>query len=306
MSAGNAAARCVITGIGVVAPNGVGTHEHWRATLAGDLCVHPIEPFEATGYATPLAGQVPGFGPRSTSTNGSSSRRTAGPGWRSRAAQLALDDAAYDPAAHEAYDTSVILGSGSGGNEFGQREIQALWSRGRRRSAPTSRSPGSTRRAPARSRSGTARRDPLAVLISEAAGGLDSIGWARRTIRRGTPTVVTGGTEAPISPYALACQITSGRTSSATDPRAGYKPFDSQTTGQVPGEGGAVLVVEDAAAAAARAAPRVYGEVAGYAATHDAYHYEKSAPDEPAVRACHGACTSERRCRSIGRGPDRR
>jgi minimal PKS chain-length factor (CLF/KS beta) len=91
--------------------------------------------------------------------------------------------------------------------------------------------------------------------------------------------VLAGGTEAPLSPYALACQGTSGRLTTQSDPRYGYKPFDVRANGYAPGEGGAVLLVEDLLSARRRGAPRVYAEIVGYAATHDAHHHRDPAPD---------------------------
>jgi minimal PKS chain-length factor (CLF/KS beta) len=184
----------------------------------------------------------------------------------------------------------VLLASGSGGNEFGQREIQALWSKGRR-AVTAYQSIAWFYAASAGQTSilhGT--KGPAGVLVSDAAGGLDSLGAARRLVRRGTPTVLAGGTEAPLSPYALTCQTTGGRMTTSRDPRSGYKPFDVDADGHVPGEGGAVLVVEDADAALRRGIRQVYGEIAGYAATHDAHHYEDPAPDcRQLARAMRGA-----------------
>ncbi|HMA46642.1 MAG TPA: beta-ketoacyl synthase N-terminal-like domain-containing protein, partial [Frankiaceae bacterium] len=271
--------RAVVTGVGVVAPSGIGAEDHWRSLLAGTLHVRPIEGWDASAYGTTLAGQVRGF----VAADHVEERllvQTDRWTWMSlAAAQMALDDAGYDPAAHSPYATSVVLSAGSGGNEFGQREIQALWGGGPRMvSAYQSiawfyaASTGQTS-----IRHGT--KGPASVLVSEAAGGLDSLGYARRVIRRGTPVVLAGGTEAPLSPYALACQSTNGRMTTRRDPRDGYKPFDVRANGYAPGEGGAVLVVEDLSAADERGAPRVYGEIVGYAATHDAYHHQDPAPD---------------------------
>jgi minimal PKS chain-length factor (CLF/KS beta) len=122
-------------------------------------------------------------------------------------------------------------------------------------------------------------KGPSGVVVTEGAGGLDSIGWARRVVRRGTPAVLVGGTEAGLCPYALLCQATSGRLSGATRPEDAYKPFDRRANGQVIGEGGAILLLEEPGAAHARGVRRVWGEVVGYAATHDAYHHEDAAPD---------------------------
>ncbi|WP_117209812.1 beta-ketoacyl synthase N-terminal-like domain-containing protein [Allorhizocola rhizosphaerae] len=272
-------ARTVVTGIGVVAPSGIGAEEHWRSTLAGELKVRPINRFDTSGYATTLAGQVEGFTVEEH-VDARLAVQTDRWTWMSlAAAQLALDDAKYDPAAHDPYQTSVVLASGSGGNEFGQREIQALWSKG----------PGAVSAYQsiawfyAASAGQTSilhgTKGPASVLVSEAAGGLDCLQGARRVIRRGTPTVLAGGTEAPLSPYALVCQIANGRTTRSRDPREGYRPFDVNANGYAPGEGGAVLVLEDESAALERGAQQIYGEIAGYAATHDAYHHEDPAPD---------------------------
>lgn len=271
--------RAVVTGLGVVAPSGVGAENHWRSVLAGELHVRPIEGWDAGLYRTALAGQTTGF----VAADHVDKRllvQTDRWTWLSlAAAQLALDDACYDPAAVSPYATSVALSAGSGGNEFGQREIQSLWSKGPRSVTAYqsiawfyAASTGQTS-----IRHGT--KGPAGVLVSEGSGGLDSLGYARRILRRGTPTILAGGTEAPLSPYALACQGTSDRLTTRRDPREGYKPFDVRANGYVPGEGGAVLIVEDLSAAQDRAAPQIYGEVVGYAATHDAYHHENPAPD---------------------------
>ncbi|MEU4240818.1 beta-ketoacyl synthase N-terminal-like domain-containing protein [Actinoplanes sp. NPDC026619] len=265
----------VITGLGVVAPTGIGIDAHWRATLAGEIAVRPIEAFAAHRYGVTLAGQVPGFRVEEHVPERLAVQTDRWTWLAFAAARLALTDAGYDPAEHDPYATSVILASGSGGNEFGQREIQALWSRGRKAVSVYqsiawfyAASTGQVS-----IRHGT--KGPAGVVVSDAAGGVDSLGWAERVIRRGTTAVIAGGTEAPISPYALACLSTNGRLSAATDPRAGYKPFDRSANGYVPGEGGAVLLVQNAETARAGA----YGTVAGYAATHDGYHYRDAAPD---------------------------
>lgn len=276
---GAALGRAVVTGIGVVAPTGIGAEQHWRASLAGELKVRPITRFDASGYSTRLAGEVDEFDPAAFVDDRLRVQTDRWTWFALAATRMALDEAGYDPSEHQPYDTSVVLGSGSGGNEFGQREIQALWSRGRRAVGAYqsiawfyAASTGQVS-----IRHGT--KGPSGVLVSEGAGGLDSLGEARRIIRRGTPVVIAGGTEAPVSPYALTCRTTGQQMSTRDDPRLAYKPFDADTSGHVLGEGGAVLVVEELDRARARDAPPPYGEVAGYAATHDAHHYAEPAPD---------------------------
>ncbi|MFJ6676581.1 beta-ketoacyl synthase N-terminal-like domain-containing protein [Actinosynnema sp. NPDC091369] len=112
-------------------------------------------------------------------------------------------------------------------------------------------------------------RGPSSALVAEQAGGLDAIGHARRTVRRGTPLVVTGGVDSAFDPWGWLSHLSSGRVSTATDPGRAYLPFDADARGYVPGEGGAMLVLERDSAARDRGAHRVYGEIAGYAATFD-------------------------------------
>ncbi|MGY1747250.1 beta-ketoacyl synthase N-terminal-like domain-containing protein [Blastococcus sp. SYSU D00695] len=268
----------LVTGLGVVAPTGVGAEAHWSALLREQAAIGPIEGFDPTRYGIALAGQVRDFRPEEhvdSRLRVQTDRWT----WMSlAAATLAAEDAGY-AAPEDPYATSVFLAAGSGGNEFSQHEIQGLWAKGPR-------SVGAYQSIAwfyAASTGQISIRDgykgPSGVVVSEGAGGLDSIGWARRVARRGTPAVLVGGTEAGMCPYALLCQATSGRLSTATRPEEAYRPFDRRANGHVVGEGGAILLLEEPAAARARGARRVWGEVAGYGATHDAHHHEDPAPD---------------------------
>ena len=268
----------LVTGIGVVAPTGVGVEEHWSSLVRGEPAIRPIEGFDPGRYGSTLGGQVRGFVPEDH-VDPRLMVQTDRWSWMSlAAATLAAADAGYD-APEDAYATSVFLASGSGGNEFSQHEIQGLWAKGPR-------SVGAYQSIAwfyAASTGQVSIRDgykgPSGVVVSEGAGGLDSIGWARRVVRRGTPAVLVGGTEAGLCPYALLCQATSGRLSGATRPEDAYKPFDRRANGHVVGEGGAILLVEEPGAARARGARQVWGEVVGYGATHDAYHHEDAPPD---------------------------
>lgn len=112
-------------------------------------------------------------------------------------------------------------------------------------------------------------RGPSNVLIAEQAGGLDALGHARRVLRKGGELVLTGGVESAFDPWGVVSHIAGGRVSRSGHPDRAYLPFDTGASGHVPGEGGAILVVETATAAAERDAGQVYGEIAGYAATFD-------------------------------------
>jgi len=112
-------------------------------------------------------------------------------------------------------------------------------------------------------------RGPCVMISAEQAGGLDTIGHARRIIRGGALLAVSGGTDAPFSPAGLIAQMTTRRLSTGTDPLTAYRPFSTHPGGYVPGEGGAMIILEDAANARERGARQAYGVIAGYAATFD-------------------------------------
>jgi len=264
--------RAVITGVGVVAPSGVGADAHWKTVLSGESRIDRISLFDPSPYATTLAGQVPDF---EVADHVSSKLAVQTDRWTwlgFAAASEALSDAAVDPAGCDPYSMAVMLASSSGGNLFGQRELQRLWSQ-------PSRTVGAYQSIAWFYAASVGQlsiqhqiKGPSSVLVSESCGGLDSLAHAARTIDRGVSAVLAGGTECPLSPYALACQQRSGWLSTRTDPAQAYRPFDIGANGYVPGEGGAVLLVEDLAHALERDAPHIYAEIAGWGATHDGEH----------------------------------
>ena len=112
-------------------------------------------------------------------------------------------------------------------------------------------------------------RGHCGVVVSEQAGGLDAIGHGRRILRQQHRMTLVGGTESAMSPAGIVAQIPTGNLSRHSDPNRAYLPFDTNASGYVPGEGGAILVVETEDGAGERKAEQRYGEVAGYAATFD-------------------------------------
>ena len=256
----------VITGLGVVAPTGIGADEHWRATLAGELAVRPIEAFDTSRYAATLAGQVPGFDVTEHVPDRLAVQTDRWTWLAFAATSMALADAGYDPSAHDPYATSVILGAGSGGNEFGQREIQALWSRGRKAVGAYQSIAWFYAASTGQISIRGGFQGPCGVLANDEAGGLDAFAQACRTIRHGTDAVVVGATEAPLAPYSVVCQLGYPELSLARDPRRAYLPFTEDACGFSPAEGGAMFVVEAESAARGRGA-RIRAVVAGHAAT---------------------------------------
>jgi 3-oxoacyl-(acyl-carrier-protein) synthase len=270
--------RAVVTGLGVVAPTGIGLDAWWEATKQGSCAIRRITRFDPSKYAATLAGEVDGF----EATDYIDQRlvvQTDRWTWMALAAtQMALEDASFDPAAHDPFRMSVITASSSGGNEFGQKEIQNLWGKGPIFVGAYQSIAWFYAASTGQISIRYGMKGPCGVVVSEGAGGLEALWHSRRTIRRGIDLVVSGGTEAPIGPYALTCQLQNGLLSESADPAAAYRPFDVRANGYVPGEGGAILIVEELEHARARGA-RVYGEILGYAATTDASHPKRVSDD---------------------------
>ncbi|MBL6279292.1 ketosynthase chain-length factor [Micromonospora fiedleri] len=258
----------VITGLGVLAPTGRTVAAHWSSVLAGRSALAGITHFDASAYPTRVAGTVAGFAAHEHVPGRLVPQTDRWTHFGLAAAAQALDDAALDPAALPEYEMGVVTASSSGGTEFGQREIEALWRDGPGHVGAYQSIAWFYAATTGQISIRHGMRGPCGVLVTEQAGGLDAIGQARRLVRGGLRTVVTGGTDASLCPYGLVAQLSSRRLSPGTDPARAYVPFDADAAGHVPGEGGGMLIVEEAGAAAERGARR-YGVVAGYAATFD-------------------------------------
>jgi act minimal PKS chain-length factor (CLF/KS beta) len=259
----------VVTGLGVVAPNGLGVEDYWSATLRGDNGIGRITRFDPSGYPVRLAGEVPGFEPKDHIPGRLIPQTDHMTRLALTSAAWALDDAAVDPAAIDEYGMGVVTASASGGFEFGQRELQKLWSNGPEYVSAYQSFAWFYAVNTGQISIRHGMRGPSGVLVNEQAGGLDAVAHARRIIRRGTQLVVSGGVDASLCPWGWVAQIALGECSTVDDPDRAYLPFDQDANGYVPGEGGAILVVEDEDAAAQRGASQNYGEIAGYGATFD-------------------------------------
>jgi act minimal PKS chain-length factor (CLF/KS beta) len=261
-------ATVVVTGLGIVAPNGLGSEAYWEATLGGVSGIGRISRFDPSSYPAMLAGEITSFEP----ADHLPSRLLPQTDWMTQlalvAADAALADARLDPAETPGYDMGVVTASSSGGFEFGQNELRNLWSRGGKYVSAYQSFAWFYAVNSGQISIRHGMRGPSGVVISDQAGGLDAVAQARRHIRKSTPLIVSGGVDASICPWGWAALLTSGRLSTGDDPQRAYLPFDAAACGHVPGEGGALLIMESLSHALDRGAP-VYGEIAGYAATFD-------------------------------------
>lgn len=259
----------VVTGIGVAAPNGLGVEDYWAATLAGVSGIDRIARFDPERYPVKLGGEVTGFSAQEHVPSRLIPQTDHWTHLGLAAVDWALADSGAELSKIPEYEMAVLTASSSGGTEFGQKEIERLWSKG----------PGwvgayqsiawfyAATTGQISIRHGM--RGPCGVVCAEQAGALEAAGQARQLIRSGTRLVITGGTDSSLCPYGLTAQLSQGTLSSGDDPARAYLPYDKHAAGFVPGEGGAMLVVEDEISARERGAEKVYGVIAGQAATFD-------------------------------------
>jgi act minimal PKS chain-length factor (CLF/KS beta) len=261
-------ASVVVTGLGVASPNGLGVEDYWSATLGGKNGIGRITRFDPSGYPAQLAGEIPGF----VAEEHLPSRLLPQTDRVTRLALVATDwalgDAGVDPAKTPEFDMGVVTAAAAGGFEFGQGELRNLWGRGSQYVSAYQSFAWFYAVNSGQISIRNGMKGPAGVVVGEGAGGLDAVAHARRQIRRGTALIVTGAVDASICTWGWAAQLSTGRLSTRREPTRAYLPFDRDARGYVPGEGGAILVAEDAEAARARGA-RVYGEIAGYGSTID-------------------------------------
>lgn len=268
--------RTVITGMGVIAPSGVGVDGFWRAALEGRGALGPLSRYPTDAYPLTVAGEVRDYDPAHSIDSRITVQTDRFTQFALAAADLALEDAELSPDTLPPYSFGAVTASAAGGVEFGQREIERLWSKG-----PTHVGPyqsiawfyaASTGQLSIRH----GLKGPCGVLVADESGGLDAIAHAARDIRYGTSAMLVGGAEAPFAPFSMACQYGHGLLSDATEPDRAYLPFSNRARGFVPAEGGAMLVVEEEGLRGAGSRPPVL--VAGHGTTHTgALNHEQSA-----------------------------
>ncbi|TDE34862.1 ketosynthase chain-length factor [Actinomadura sp. 6K520] len=262
-------ARAVVTGIGVVAPNGFGVADYWAATCGGKSGIGRITRFDPSGYPARLAGEVSGFSAEEhipsrliPQTDRMTQLALVG-------AEHALTGAGVSVADLPEFGVGVVTASTCGGFEFGQRELRNLWSKGGEYVSAYQSFAWFYAVNTGQISIRHGMRGPSGVLVGDQAGGLDAIAHARRHVRNGSDLILSGGVDAPICSWGWAAQLAGGRLSTGDRPERAYLPFDTGAAGHVPGEGGGLLTVENADAARRRGAARVYGEIGGYGSTFD-------------------------------------
>jgi 3-oxoacyl-(acyl-carrier-protein) synthase len=277
------ARRVVITGLGVVAPNGIGKQAFWSACLAGDSGVRRITRFDASALPSQVAGEVVGFDPAQLGLSADEIRNMDRiTQFGLAAAILAMDDADLGADAlsqDERNGMGVFIGAAMGYFEEGER----LWTRLSEQGAHLPRGLAAEdsytglflAHAPAQAIAAHyGCHGPVGVIATGCSAGSDAIGQAFWAIQEGrADRMLAGGSDAAISPIALDLFCVMGAVSTAynAEPKRASRPYDAKRDGFVMAEGAAVLLLEERELALARGAT-IYAEILGFASNCNAHH----------------------------------
>ena len=271
-------ARVVITGIGVVSPIGIGADQFWKNALKGQSGITAIQPFDGLpleSYRSQVAGQVANFNPAEFLEGAHAERVDRYAQFALVAAKEAMGSSGLRMDHERPHRVGVIVGAGMGGMVMGEREIAQLYKSQRPHRVHPNFIPTIT----LNSASGIVAiahgaKGPNLTISTACSSSAHAIGLALMMIRAGQADVVIAvGADASITPLVFAgfCSLRALSTNFNDAPSSASRPFDRARDGFVMGEGAGALILESLTHARKRRA-RIYAEVAGYAATSEAYH----------------------------------
>jgi len=281
--------RVLITGLGVVAPNGNNAGEYWENLVAGKGGAGRVTHFDTDGFSSQVACEVKNFKPEEYIDPKALRRMDTFVQYALASTVMAMDDAGLEVGRDDldATRVGVIVGSGIGGIGVIEKQHTILLDKGPRRVTPLLIPMLISNMASGQLSIYFNAKGPNSCVVTACATAAHCIGDAYRVIERGDADVmIAGGTEAAITPLGFAgfCMMKALSTRN-DDPEHASRPFDRERDGFVVGEGSGILILEEYDRAKKRGAD-IYAEIVGYGITADAYHITAPDPDgEGSARA---------------------
>jgi 3-oxoacyl-[acyl-carrier-protein] synthase II len=280
--------RIVITGIGVVSPLGNSKEEFWKNLAAGKSGIRNIEAFDTTEYSTHFGGEVVDYDPKPFFKDFKDARRADRFSQLAMgAAKMAVTDSGLDPDKEDLTRVGVMMGSGIGGLTTLENNHTLLLTK-----HPSRVSPFTIPMMIGNIASGMISMEygflgPNMCITTACATSNHCIGEAWRIMKFGdADVIIAGGSEASIAPMGLSGFGNMRALSTRNDaPEKASRPFDRDRDGFVMGEGSGVVVLEEYEHARKRGA-HIYGELAGYGLSADAYHLSSPLPDGSGAARC--------------------
>lgn len=274
--------RVVVTGLGVVSPVGIGVKTAWDNLIAGKSGITQITKFDASAFASTIAGEVKDFNAEDFIPAKDARRMDTFIQYGLAAAIEAVKDSGIEATEENAERIGVSIGSGIGGMQFIEDTDLLYQASGPRKISPFF-IPGTI----INMISGNLSimfgfKGPNVAIVTACTTGTHSIGDAARMIEYGDADVmVAGGAEAAITRLSVGGFAASRALSTRNDdPATASRPWDKDRDGFVIGEGAGVMVLEEYEHAKKRGA-KIYAELSGYGMSADAYHMTAPNMDGP-------------------------
>lgn len=279
--------RVVVTGMGAITPVGNTVTEFWSGLLEKRSGIAPITLFDASRHACKIAGEVKGFDPNDYLNPRDIKRIPRFAQFAVCASQQAIANAGLEVNDLNAPSIGVVIGSGIGGMKVIEEQQEVLLTRGPDRCSPFTIPTMISNMAAGLTAIHTGAKGPNFCTVTACAAGSNAVGDAFRLIQGGyTQAMICGGTEAAITPLAIAGFAAAKAISTRNEePTRASRPFDHDRDGFVMGEGSGILILEELEHALYRGAD-IYAEIVGYGMSCDAYHMTAPNPSgEGATRA---------------------
>ncbi|MFH1782922.1 MAG: beta-ketoacyl-ACP synthase II [Candidatus Omnitrophota bacterium] len=282
--------RVVITGLGVIAPNGIGKDDYWAALEKGKSGISKIKSFDPSPFPTQFAGQAD-FDPTDFILPKQLRRMDRTSHLAVSASKMAVKDAGLDISKEDPERIGVVIGTAMAGHGMILKEHDNFIEKGPMKIS-TFTAIASFPDAPSSQISiELGVNGPSFSIATACSSASDAIGYAFNTIRnKELDIIVMGGADTPIyAPILSAFCMLKALSTRNEEPQKASRPFDKTRDGFVLGEGAGILILEDLEHALNRGA-NIYGEILGFGMTCDAYHMTKPEPSgKQAIRALKNA-----------------
>ncbi len=271
--------RAVITGLGVLSPNGMGKENFWDALMAGKNAIHKITAFDVSQFNSQMAAWVEDFDPKSFGLREEEiERMDRYVQFALAGTRMALKDSGLDLEKENKERIGVSLGNAICGTRFMEEEFIRVTNKGKKPIDPSLVRPylydASMFNTPSIEISALyGTKGACNTLSTGCTAGTDSVAYAYESIQDGEEDIViTGAAEAPLTPITIAAFDVIGAISKRShDPEHASRPFDKERGGFVVAEGCGILVLEELEHALRRGT-HIYGEIIGFGTTTNAYH----------------------------------
>ena len=281
--------RAVITGMGVVSPNGIGKEDFCRAILAGKSGVKRITRFDTSNLPVQIAGEITEFDEFAWIDARERKHVSRAVPLAIAASAEAVRDAGLDPESmslEQKREIGVVLGTGGGAQEFSEEQYRHYFQGNVKQASLFSIPSGTMGTMSSEVSMRFGFRGFSHVFTTGCTSSTDAIGYALRQLQYGTlPAILVGGVDVPLAPGIMKgfCLMKIMTSSWNNDPERASRPFSQDRDGFVVAEGAWMFVLEEYERARARGA-RIYAEVAGYGSTCEAFHRVRLAEcgEEPA------------------------